>query len=287
VTNEPLTVAFAHADASTRSGHAAALATLPGSFRLVGAPPADVLVTTAAGAGWPTRVTRLLAAPTRALVLAAPKPADQPAIAELAAAAARQHVIVAVDSPYADSEAWQDALPALRADLAGLAFIDSVITAEPPAPAGSAPGAVHPLASGLVDQLAVIESLAGQAGNWAAASVSASHYVVHGDAGGVSVSLSGVACSSPPSTLELDLVGADARWHIGFGSVITARPVLISRFDADGTVTRRPLFQNARRSAWVRLHEAVTAATPYAEPLERLGDRVARASQLLGSGVPS
>jgi hypothetical protein len=271
-----LTVAF---DATTATGntdpyavHRATLGSLPGSFRVLPAPPADVLVTAATGTGWLSRITPMLSGGTRAVLIAGHEPSAAGDLRGLAGLAADKRLIVAVDNGYADDAAWQVALPDLAADLADLALIESVITV---------PAAPYSLHHALADQLVVIESLTGALARTSALSTAPRHYVVSAAAGAVPVSLSGAVCGAEPGSLELDLVGAQARWHVRFSSRAAARPAEITRFDATGAQSRRPLFQGPRRACWLRLLHDVTSQVFSTEPLDSLSDRAALAATLL------
>jgi hypothetical protein len=272
-----LTVAFDTGATTTGStdpyaAHRTALGSLPRSFRVLPTPPADVLVTAATGPGWLARVTPLLSAATRAVLITGQGPASAGDLRGLAGLATDKRLIVAVDNGYADDAAWQSALPDLGADLAGLVLIDSVITV---------PVGPYSLPHALTDQLAVIESLTGPLARTSVLSIAPGHYVVSAAAGAVPVSLSGTACAAEPGSLELDLVGARARWHVRFSSRAAARPTEITRFDATGARSLRPLFQGSRRACWLRLFDDVTSQAFSTEPLDSLDDRVARAAKLL------
>jgi len=237
MTTAPLTVVF---DPDAMAGHArayaahrAALAALPGSFRVVTDQPADVFATVAAGTGWLERIAPALHGPVRAVLIAGLDPSALPGLRDLAALAADKRLIAAVASGYADDAAWQATVPEARHDLEALTLIDAVAAV----PAGGT------LFDALMDQLALVESLAGPLERTRALSVTAGHYVLAGEAGSVTVSLSGTACTAEPGSLEIDLVGRQARWHVEFSSAAAAFPAAITRHDADGARTRRPLFQ--------------------------------------------
>jgi hypothetical protein len=271
MTVDPLTVAFDTGGATGHdavyAAHRAALAALPGSFRLVHDQPADVLVTVASGARWLDRITPLLSAPAKAVLIAGLSPSAVAQLSALAVLAADRGLSTAVASGPADDAAWRAALPDAAGDLDGLTFIDSVTT---PCAGGS-------LFDALLGQLALVESLTGPLEKATTLTATATHYVVSAHAGSTIVSLSGTTCTAEPGRVELDLIGPATRWHAEFSAAGTARPAEITRHDITGAQTRRPLFQGPQRARWLRLRDDINAAGTQADTAGPLASLVARA----------
>jgi len=258
MTTAPLTVAFdsdgasAHAAryaAARYAAHRAALTALPGSFRVVSGQPADVLVTVAADTGWLARITALLTGPVKAVLVAGVAPSAVGDLRGLAALTADSRLPVVVDSGPADDAAWRTALPSAQRDLGEMVFIDTVATP----PAGGC------LFDALLGQLALVESLTGPLEQVVTLAATVSGYVLSAAAGSTAVSLSGTACAAEPGAVELDLIGARARWHAEFTAGI-ASPARIVRYDADGARAARPLFQGPQRAGWLRLRDQIEGA---------------------------
>ena len=271
MTVNPLTVAFDTGEvtehAATYAPHRAALASLPGSFRLVHHQPADILVTVASGAGWLDRITPLLSAKAKAVLIAGLSPSAVAQLAALAVLAAERGLATAVASGPADDAAWQAALPDVAGDLGGLTFIDTITTA----PADGS------LFDALLSQLALVESLTGPLEKATTLTATATHYVLSAQAGSAAVSLSGTTCTAESGRVELDLIGTAARWHAEFSAAIPARPTAITRYDITGAQTRRPLFQGPQRARWLRLRDDINGTGTQTDPPGPLAGLIARA----------
>jgi hypothetical protein len=271
MTVNPLTVAFDSGEvtghAATYAAHRTALASLPGSFRLVHDQPADVLVTVASGADWLDRITPLLSAPTKAVLIAGLSPSAVAQLNALAALAADRRLATAVASGPADDAAWQAALPDAAGDLGGLTFIDTVTT----------PRADGSLFEALLAQLALVESLTGPLEKATTLTATATHYVLSAHAGSTAVSLSGAVCTVERGRVELDLIGPAVRWRAEFSAAGPARPAEITRHDITGAQTRRPLFQGPQRAGWLRLRDDIAETGAQADTVGPLARLIARA----------
>jgi hypothetical protein len=217
----------------------AVLATLPARFRV--GDPADVTVVDGTSPDWPS-----LVAVARAALVVTPTPVDPARVRETAAAG----VPAAVDSPYANNPAWTAALPALTAT--PFTLLDSVVTVA----------AAADLDRALLDQLAIVRPLLDTSDLDVTANRGTDHYVIAGRCGDAAVTIAGVVAAEVAGELRLDLVGIEERWAVRFEPPQTARPASITRSDANGSHTTRPVFESGRRAVWRHLATALAGGDP-------------------------
>ncbi len=273
MTTPLLTVDLDPADPVVVSAQHAALATIPGRFRIGADRPADVTVVSGRTVDWPAAVTAAIEAGSRGILLTRPGPADPAAVDAAARAAALAGATVAVDTSYAGHRTWTDALPELRAVSAAGTLLDSVICA--PATAGGG------LPAALIDQLAVVRPMLEATPTLEPAHRSDHHYVLQGTAGGLAINLVGLVSADAAGSLRVDLVAPAEHWRVRFGAPDDAAPVDVERHDETGARSLPQTFQTSRRQIWVDLHATLTGDPSVGYTITDLAADTALAADLL------
>ncbi len=278
MTTPLLTVDLDPADPAVRPAHRAALATVPGRFRIAAGRPADVAVVSGRSADWPATVTAAIEAGSRAILLTRPEPADPAAVDAVVQLAARADVRVAVDTSYAGHRTWTAARPELRAGAAGATLLDSVVCV----PAN----ADRSLSAALLDQLAVVRPILEGTPSLQPVHRSSEHYVLQGSVGSLAVNLVGLVSADAAESLRVDLVAPGEHWRVRFGAPDDAAPVDVERFDESGGRSLPQTFQTSRRQIWVDLHATLTGTPSIGYPIADLAADSALAAELLDGHHP-
>ncbi|MGH3277441.1 MAG: hypothetical protein ACRDNZ_24340 [Streptosporangiaceae bacterium] len=265
-----LSVALDPQDAARSGLHRTILASLPARFRAASGtwPAADVVLISGDQPRWQQRAQDAIASGVPAIVLSGFAAMTPEAVTQVASGAADAGVIAAADLAYASVRGWAGAVHALAGDLPSCAVLDSIITA--PLPAAGTPEAVA-LRSALVEQLALLRPLLGETGRLRVVHTAPREYVLAGPQTELAVTLSGALSDAAGHQLDLTLVGARRRWHARFAADALAAPVTISAWDSGGERAWPLAYESGHRSAWLRLHGAVSQSTTRAADLHAAG----------------
>jgi hypothetical protein len=234
----------------------AAIAAVPGRFRLTREPVAEVVVLDAVAWAWPDLLDRAIGEGARGVLFAGRALASPTAARAALDRAALASVPVVFHTPFAAAVAWRAVEGAIAADASAAHVLDSVVTWPVALPdEESAAGRA------LLDQLAVIRPLLEAEAELRVVHRTVGGYeIVGGDA--LVVTLTGVEAPHRWSRLDLDLVSPSLHWRIRFDAGAPAAPISVERMDADGSQTRPLRFESAARALWASLHAQLTGASP-------------------------
>jgi hypothetical protein len=122
---------------------------------------------------------------------------------------------------------------------------------------------VDELRTGLLEQLAAVRAISGQALRLTKLARTDSGYLAEAvlRRSNAVVALTGVACSSPGPALTLLAASVEQRLEIEIDDDRTARPTRVQVFGAEG-VTQAPLIhQNSGRLTWLAAHAVLSGGT--------------------------
>ncbi len=234
----------------------AAIAAVPGRFRLVDGPVADVVVVGSHGGAWPELVAEAVREGVRGIMIAGRSSAPTGAAHDTLGQAAAAGIPVVIHTPYAATAAWRSVVAEVVLHATSAGILDSV--ASWPVAETDQAGASH---GALLDQLAVVRPSIEDCDALRIAHSAPGGYEIVA-AGRLVTTLTGVGAPVCDARLDLDLVSADFRWRVRFDTGAAARPVVIQRMDGDGVRESRLRFESGARACWVALHEQMTGTAP-------------------------
>jgi hypothetical protein len=262
----PLTVRLDLADPDR---HRVALATLPARWCITTDPGADVVAVSGRGRDWPATAAAAIGAGARGVLVAAPEPADVGALRQLE----ETRAVVAVESPVFDAT-WLDTVDSVRAAVSAASLVHGLAVTD------------RDLASGLVEQVTLIGSLAGSLDEVRAGSADRTSYWISATVAGTPVSLAGV--ESPVGTrLTVDVVAEHEQWVAAFDGSAAARPTAVAHYDAHGARLAPDRHESAERAVWRHLAAALTEGAPLPYTVGDLADHLEPldpVERLTGSG---
>jgi hypothetical protein len=267
-----LHVTLGTTDANSATVHRSVLASVPRRFLVSEDGTADVVVVSGRDPGWPERVARVVDTGAQGVLVVRPGLADPQEIRDLVGTVAGR-AVVAVDTPYAADPTWTAAQPAVAADAASAAIVDSLVSiaADPAAD----------IVEALVGQLAVVRPLVEPLDELRLLHRDEWAYMLGAHTRGPTVTLSGATSAGGHAVLAVDVVAAQRRWQIHFDDTALAGPTEVTRYDDAGAHTWPFVYESGRRGTWQRLHQAVTGGGEVAYSLDQLAKDVELARRVL------